>query len=618
MASYLVVHRLMRQLATGELSRREFIKRTAALGFTVPAIASFLAACGSDSDEDPTPEEPSTGSDTTPTDAGEAESTAEEEEPEATAEEPGAATTSEPEATAEEPEAATTSEPEPAAEGEGVRGGKLVVALNTDLASLDLMFGSATINRDLMGHVYEYLFTMGDGNVYIPDLAEDMEISDDGKTFTIILRQGVMFHNGDEMTADDVLASMERWRRMTQRGDSILSDLDSVTATDDYTIELVFTESNGGFLYGIGHYGGLFGVFPQKIVEKHYDESAGEDPDSQITDVADAIGTGPYMVTEWVPDRSLVMARFEDYSARDEPVNGRGGMRHAYVDEIEFIPVPDPTTRLNGLIAGEYHLAYDLAPAQYEQVESDPNLVSYIIKPGTKAVAVFNKQKGPFTDQKLRQAVLAATDPIEVMTGAVDNPKFYATIASLAGPEWEFWYTEEGAENYGNRDVERAKQLVAETEYKGEPLRWITTREQDYMYRAALVAQQQWADAGINIELVVSDWPTVLTNREDPDAYEIFSTGIGFSGDPLGTSAYTSNWPGWTTSEGIIGAYDALIRETDEDTRKELWIDLQRAFYEEVPYIQFGERYAFRAARAEVKGFTGQQDFMVWNVWIES
>lgn len=563
MPGYVEIQRLMHQFGTGQLSRRDFGVRAAALGFTAGAISSFMQAAAAQS-----------GNATPPAESA-------------------------------------------SVEGEGARGGTLIVALNTDLASLDLMFGSATINRDIMGHVYEYLFTMGEGNVYIPDLAEDMQISEDGRNFTITLRQGVPFHNGKEMTSADVLASMGRWQRMTQRGASILANLESMTATDDYTVEVVFSESNGGFLYGIGHYGGLFGIMPEEIVTAHYDEANAEEPDSQITDVADAIGTGPYMITEWITDSEITMVRFEDYAARQEPTNGRGGMRHAYADEIRFIPVPDPTTRLNGLIAGEYHVAYDLAPAQYEQVTADPNLVPIIVKPGSKAVAVFNKQRGPFASQQLRQAALAATDPVEVMAGAVDNPEFYATFGSLAGPEWEFWYTEEGAEKYNARDVELATQLVAESGYDGSPLRWITTREQDYMYRSALVAQQQWAEAGINVELVVSDWPTVLDRREDPEVYEIFSTGIGFSGDPLGTSAYTPDWPGWTPPGGVTEAYEALIVETDPDRRKELWIELQTAFYEEVPYIQFGERYAFRASRAEAKGLTGSQDFHVWNVWLE-
>lgn len=564
MPNYLDVHRLMRQFGAGQVSRRDFIARASALGFSAAAISSFMSAAAAQSGDAATP--------------------------------------------ATEPEAI---------EEDGVRGGTLIVALNTDLASLDLMFGSATINRDVMGHVYEYLFTMGEGNVYIPDLAEDMLISEDGTTFTITLRQGVPFHNGTEMTSEDVVASMGRWQRMTQRGKSILADVESITATDDYTVEVVFSQPNGGFLYGIGHYGGLFGIMPAEIVEEHYDESNTEEPDTQITDVSDAIGTGPYMITEWVTDSAITMVRFEDYAAREEATDGRGGKRHAYADEIRFVPVPDPTTRLNGLVAGEYHVAYDLAPAQYDQVVADPSIVPIIVKPGSKVVAVFNKQTGPFADVKLRQAALAATDPVEVMAGAVDNPAFYSTFGSLAGPEWEFWYTEEGSEKYGVRDVELATQLVAESGYDGSPLRWITTREQDYMYRSALVAQQQWAEAGINVELVVSDWPTVLDRREDPSAYEIFSTGIGFSGDPLGTSAYTPDWPGWTPPGGVTSAYEALVTETEEERRKELWIDLQTAFYEEVPYIQFGERYAFRASRKEVKGLVGSQDFHVWNVWID-
>jgi len=598
MANYLDVHRLMRKVETGQLTRRDFVKRTAALGFSVPAIASFLAACGGDDDDD-TAVAPTAPPAAEPTPVPADDDDDDEEEPTAAAEEPT------PTEAADEPDA-----------GEGRPFDKLVVALNTDLASLDLMWGTPTINRDLMGHVYEFLFTMGEGNIYVPDLVDEMDISSDGRTFTINLRQGVMFHHGEEMTSEDVLASMQRWERMTQRGASIMALATSVEATDDYTIEVSFEEPAGGFLYGIGHYGGLFGVFPKEIIDKYYDEDA-ETPDSQITEVADAIGTGPYKVREWVADRSLILDRFEDYTARDEPIDGRGGRRHAYAAEIEFIPVPDSTTRLNGLIAGEYHLAYSLEPAQFDQVESNDDLVSYVIKPGSKAVAVFNKQKGPFTDQKLRQAALAATDPFEVMAGTVDNEDFYGTFASLAGPEWEFWYTEEGKELYETQDLDLARQLVEESDYDGETLRWITTREFDYMYRSALVASQQWAQAGINVELVVLDWPTVITNRSDPDAYEIFSTGIGFGGHSLGTSAYTSNWPGWTTSPGVTGAYDALIVETDEERMKELWIDLQRAFYEEVPYIQFGELYTLRVARSEVKGFTNRPDFMVWNVWID-
>lgn len=560
MPGYLEIQRVMRKLATGEISRREFGKRAAALGFTASAAAGFAAAA-------PLYVAPAGG---------------------------GKAA---------------------AQEGAGVYGGTLIMTLSSDLVSMDLMWGSATINRDVMGQVYEFLFTMDEENYYIPDLAEGMDISEDGTVFTITLRQDVPFHNGTIMTSADVVASLWRWERMTARGRSVLASVESIEATDDHTVVLSFSTSNGGLLYGLGHYGGLAGVFPAEIVEKYYDESA-ETPDSQIIDVADAIGTGPYRITEWVTDRSIEMVRFEEYAGRDEPINGRGGGRPAYVDAISFIPNTDPTGRLNGLIAGEYHLTYDLPSALYEQVLGEDELNSVIVRPGTKPTAVFNKAQGPFTNQALRQAALWATDPVEVMLGSVDHEDFFLATPSLAGPEWGAWYTEVGADAYWTRDLDKARELVAESGYDGSTLRWITTRDTDYMYRSALVCQQLWAEAGINMELVVTDWPTVLENRAIPENYEVFTTGIGFQGDGIGTSAYTTNWPGWTPEGQITSLYDQMVIETDQEVRQQLWVQLQEAFYEEVPYLAFAELYTLRASRQELNGFTSANDLRLWNVWL--
>jgi peptide/nickel transport system substrate-binding protein len=611
MADFSEVQGVLRRAAAGNVTRRTLIKRFALLGLSVPAVSTLLAACGGDDptatpaaqapagDPTATPAAPTTGADATATPAAPATGA----DATATPAAPAGATPT--------PPAPTPSAPD--ADDAARYGGTLRVALNTDLASVDMMWGTPNINRDVMGHVYEFLFTMGEGNVYIPDLAEAFEVSADGLTYTIPLRQGVLFHNGQEMTSADVVASLERWHRMTSRGQAMFATMESLEAEDDYTVVIQTSRPVGALLYGLGHYGGLAVIYPAEVVEKYLNTSTGED--EQIMD-EDAIGTGPYMLDEWIRDNVVRLRRFEDYVGREGDIDGRGGRRAAYADVIEMTPVPDATTLLNAVLAGEYDIAYQIAPALYDQVVADPNIEPFIIKPGSKAVAVFNKQKGPFTNQTLRQAALAATDPFEVMEGTIDNPEFYATFASLAGPEWADWYTEVGSEHYG-RDLDRARELIAQTDYNGETLRWITTREFDYMYRSALIASEQWAEIGLNVELVVSDWPTVITNRSDPDAYEIFSTGIGFAGDPTGTSAYTPTWPGWTTSPGVTGAHDAILEETDPQRRFELWEDLQEAFYEEVPYIQFGEIYTLRAARSNAQGFTNRPDFMVWNVWLE-
>ncbi len=599
------VSEAMQRLVTGEYSRRDFVKRLTAVGFTASAVAAFLAACGGSSSKATTTSAPSastaTSAATAASGGGSATAT--------TAS--GSSTT--PAAT--QAASAATTPVGGADQGQGKPFDTLTVALNSDLASADIMWGTPNINRDVMGHVYEYLYTMSEKYTYIPMLAEtDMDISADGKTFTIPLRKGVKFHNGSDFTSKDALASLERWHRMTSRGKTILANLDNMSAPDDNSVQLVFTKANGGLLYGLGHYGGLAAMLPKDIIDKYYDASTKED--KEIKD-ADAIGTGPYKLKEWVRDSSITLEKYDGYAARTEAPDGRGGQRYGYASTIKLIPVQDPTTRLNGLVSGEYDVTYQAAPAQYDQIKSDPNLNPIIIKPGSKAVAVFNKKQGPFTDQKLRQAALAATNPQEVMAGTIDNDNFYACFASLAGPEWAFWYTEVDKELYDQNDIAKAKQLLSESSYKGEKLRWITTKDYDYMYRSALVASKEWEKAGFNIELVVTDWPTVVTNRSKPDAYEIFSTGIGFSGDPLGTSAYTPNWPGWTTSPMVTESDASLVIETDPDKRKALWETLQKGFYEEVPYIQFGEMYALRASRKNVHNYQARPDLMLWNVWVE-
>lgn len=506
-----------------------------------------------------------------------------------------------------------SSGPAPTTAGQPKRGGVLKVALVSDITSADMLWTTANVTLHTLAHVYEYLFTLDQDYNFVPMLAEKMDVSDGGKTFTIRLRQNVPFHNGKEMTAEDVIASLQRWQRISSRAKVLLKELDGITSPDKYTVVVKFKSPNGAFLSALSIPNQQMVVMPKEMIEKNRDSTG---KDLQIKD-KDAIGTGPYVLAEWVPDRYVKLKRFDKYAARSEPTSGLGGRRQANVDEIQFIPVPDDATRLAGLISGEYHIAYTLAPALYDQVKSSPDLVPQIVKPGSGAVAVFNKKQGPFTNVKLRQAALAATDAAKVMAGAVDRQEFSRLGPWLAGPEWAFWHNKAGENIYGKRDLAKAKQLLAEAGYKGEKIRWITTKDYDYMYRTALVASEQMKEAGFNVELVVSDWPTVIANRAKPEAYEIFSTGIGFTGDPTGTAAFTPDWPGWNSSPRNAENYNNLIRETDPNKRKQLFVEQQTIFWEEVPYMQFGELLAFRAHRKEVKGLWDKNEFSVLNVWLD-
>jgi peptide/nickel transport system substrate-binding protein len=509
--------------------------------------------------------------------------------------------------------------PAPAASSAKTSGPKsyplLRVGNGTESPGLDIMWQTANITQDIMQHVYEFLFTMDENLEFKPMLAEKMETSADGKVVTIPLRKGVLFHNGKEMTAEDVIASMKRWIRLDSRAQGLMKDMESLTAKDKYTVEVKFKEPNGALLSAIAIPNNVMAVMPKEIVDKYWSP----DPrGTEIKDPADLVGTGPYKVVEWARDRHVKLVKFDKYVAREDAASGMAGKRTAWAEEIRFITVKDEQTRLNGLLSGEYDVAHTLNPALYASVKANPAVQPIIMKPGSAPVAVFNKSPGNlFNNEKLRNAAHWAIDYEKVLAGTFDDAAFYRASYALAGPEWGFWYNETGKEYYGKRDLAKAKALMTEAGYKGEKIRWITTKDYDYMYRSALVASEQMKEAGFNVELIIQDWPTVVSNRGKREAYEIFSTGVGFTGDPTATAAFTPNWPGFYDDAANNANYKGLVTTVDPAQRKKLFEEQQKLFWQKNPYLRFGDMFNFRAARKEVKGLYDRGPAYYWNVWID-
>ena len=157
--------------------------------------------------------------------------------------------------------------------------------------------------------------------------------------------------------------------------------------------------------------------------------------------------------------------------------------------------------------------------------------------------------------------------------------------------------------------------LLREAGYHDE-IRWITTRDYAYMYRSALVASDEMKEAGFTVRLVVSVWATVISDRNVPDRYEIFSTGIGFEGDPTSTAAFTPGWPGWYDSPRNNRNYEALVTTADAAARRELAREQQRIFWDEIPYLRFGEILTLLAYRTNVHDVYPDNSYYLWNVWL--
>ena len=490
------------------------------------------------------------------------------------------------------------------------KGGVLKIGNLGEPPSLDPHWGTQTITEVLTNHIFEGLYSLDDGYRPIPMLADGMPtVSRDGLTYTIKLRQGVKFHNGKEMTSADVVASLARWGKRSVYGKSLFAQVVDMKAVDKYAIELKLKEKSAIVVISLAVPNNFGAIYPKEIADKF-------PPDQRITEF---VGTGPFKLAEWKPDQYIRMVRFDEYKSRSEKQSGYGGGKTVYVDEIRWIPVPDAASRAAQVESGDIDFGDDLVADAYDRLKANANVQPLIVKPYYWLVAVLNKKEGLMTNQKIRQAWQAALDIEPIMkTVAGGKPEFYRMDSSLAFQELPAWHTKIQGLPWNERNKDKARRLLKEAGYKGEPVRFMTTQEYKWMYDFALVSKQQLEEVGFNIDLQVMDWSTLGQRRVQPKEYDVFTTGMGNFYDPTHHIYLTPTWPGWTTDEEFAALNAQLARETDPKKRYDLWVQVTKAFYEKVPVIRYGDLFGLRAMRKSVKGFNDKTERpRFWGVWLD-
>lgn len=497
-------------------------------------------------------------------------------------------------------------------EGEGAYGGRLRVALIGEPPTLDEHQTTAAVVADVTYPMYETLFTYDASYQPIPELVEEYTLSEDGLTHTLRLRQGVPFHSGEPMTAADVHASVTRWSQLSGVGQQFFSVVDEFVEVDDSTVEFRLNRTFGPFQIALAHNTQACTIHPKSIMD-----AAGTTP---ITDDSQLIGTGPYRLTERQADAYIRYARFEDYASRDVPTNGYGGTKHAYLDEIEFIPVPDEAARVAGLQAGDYHIAQEISNDQYELLRETPGVVAEIQPPSFLDVFFLNWRSPITSNLALRQAFQAALNHEAILTAARGGGEFTRLDPSWAMQETA-WHTTAGSEMYNVNNPELARQKLEEAGYDGTPLRFLSTQEYPYFYDASVIAQQQLEAVGFVIDLQVTDWATVIERRAQEDAWEIFVTYIGIVTDPsqLTLIGQMSVYPGWWDSEESLAILDDFLSETDFDVRYGIWEELQRQIYTEIPAVKIGDAAVASYYSDQIGGWVQQvaEGIPYWNLWLE-
>lgn len=464
---------------------------------------------------------------------------------------------------------------------------EFTVAWHAQPPTLDPVLSTAAATHSMARNVYEPLVTLDADNELQPVLAESWE--EDGANIVFTLRDDVEFHNGEPMTAEDVAASHNRWFELSNVGPLFFPD-STMEVTGEHEVTLVNEEPMYPALILMGRNGSPPVVMPESLIE-----------DAPAEGVDDMIGTGPYKFEEWVTDQHIHFTLNEDYSPPPGEPSGLAGDRTGTYENIYYEMVPDTSTRVSGIQSGEYDAAMNIPYDNFDQVDEHPEVSTFLYDGGFGG-AVFNKAEGPMADENLRHAVNAALDMEAILTAAYTDDRFYTMNGALADEE-SMWFTDVALENYNVNDPELAEELIAESDYDGEPIRIVTTREYEEYYNTAVVMEQQLGDVGFDVELIVTDWATVTEMRDDPSAHEISMTAWSPVEMPIEYTFFNPTWSGWTEDEAIAAAIEKTTYAPDEETAMEGITELQEAFYEYLPVMNFGYRSNIVAIRDGFDGY---------------
>ncbi len=493
-----------------------------------------------------------------------------------------------------------------AAAQEFKQGGSMIVTYKDDVSTLDPAIGYDWQNWSMIKSLFDGLMDYEPGTTNLrPGLAESFEISEDGKTYTFHLRRGVKFHNGREMTAEDVKYSLDRVTNPETQSpgagffgsikgfDAVSAGeaegLEGVTVLDPYTIRFELVRPDATFLHVLAL--NFSFVVPKEAVEE-YGQDFGKNP----------VGTGAFRLAEWTLGQRLVFQRNEDYWMEGLP----------YLDEIVFEVGQEPIVALLRLQRGEVDIPGDgIPPAKFLEVKNDPQYADLIIEGGQlhTGYVTMNTRMEPFDNKLVRQAVNMAINKdriVRIINGRA-VPANQPLPPTMPGYDPEF-------QGYPY-DPEKAKELLAEAGFPDGFDTELFAVNTDPNPRIAQAIQQDLAAIGINAQIKTLAQANVIAAGGEPDqAPLIWSGGMAwiadfpdpsnFYGPILGCAGAVPggwNWA-WYCNEEL----DAMAAEADSITdparaaeREQMWREIYVRIMEDAPWAPvFNEqRFTIRSPR---------------------
>ncbi len=470
----------------------------------------------------------------------------------------------------------------------------LRVTMHADVRTLDPFWTTQTIAGIHANMIYDTLFSSDIDLKPQPQMVESWSVSDDRKTYSFTLREGLKFHDGSPVTTRDVIASLQRWGKRDGAGKTLLGYTAAMTARDDKSFVWTLTEPYGLLIDTIAKSGTSLPVIMRE-------KEAMVDAFQQIQE---AVGSGPFVFKrdEWVPGSKAIYTKFRDYVPRKEPPSGHAGGKVVKVDRVEFIWIADPATAQAALMTGEIDFLENPAPDFLPMLEAT-RVIKLETHPamGTMGIIQMNHLHPPFNNVKARQALFHLIDNADYLNTIAADKKLQTLCFSYFGCGVDM-ETDAGSAIYKSaKDPKKAEQLLREAGYNGEPITVLHATDHQYITPAGLILAQQLREAGfLKLDIQAMDWGSVVARRVKKEApaqggWNIFITGttvLNSSSPMTHTSlsmACDKAWFGWPCDKVLEDMRTSWAFAPDAAKRKQIAAELSKRAYEQVPYISFAQ-----------------------------
>src|SRR5262245_47610662 len=493
----------------------------------------------------------------------------------------------------------------------------LRVVMHSDLKIVDPIWTTAYIVRNHGYMIYDTLFAQDEKGEVKPQMVDKWDISADKLTYTMTLRDGLLWHDGKPVKSEDCVASIKRWAAKDATGQKMMSFVASIDAVDDKTFTIKLRDPTGLVLIGLGKpSSNVPFMMPKRVAET--------DPNAQISDFT---GSGPFIFKqdEWKPGDKTVYIRNEKYKPRAEPASGLAGGKVVNVDRVEWRAISDHQQAINALLAGEIDYVetpkHDLLPL----LKSDANVKLWDYNPlGNQYTFRPNHLQKPFDNAKVRKALWYAFNQKDFLEAVIGNPDYYKPCKAMfvCGTALA---SAKGLEDKLNSDFKKAQELLKEAGYDGTPIVLMHSTDLQILTNLAPVAKALMEKAGFKVDMQSMYWQTLVARRAKKDpptagGWHAFLTSwvsVDIT-NPIFTAYMNAACDkatfGWPCDETMEKLRDDFARETDPAKQKAIAEQVQVRNSEIVTHIPLGQWYLGAVMRKNVDGMLKAPAPVFWNI----